>query len=97
MKLQLDLDNKIIRLDSTVNVSDLVETLKKLLPQGEWKEFSIETNTTIVWTNPIIYPYTQPTYPIQPWPWITCGSTNNSEPSNNYTVNSGIYNIEVSK
>lgn len=95
MKLQLDLDNKIIRLDSTVNLSDLFETLKKLLPQGEWKEFSIETNTTIVWSNPIIYPYNIPTYPIQPWPWITCGTS--STPDNNYTLTNGVYNIEVSK
>lgn len=99
MKLQLDLDNKIIRLDSQVNLSELFETLKKLLPQGEWKEFSVETNTTIVWSNPIIYPYTIPTYPIQPWPWyqVSCGTVDSGEASNSYILNNGIYNIDIVK
>lgn len=94
MKLQLDLDNKIIRLDEKVNLSDLYETLKKLLPQGEWKEFSIETNTTIIWSNPIIYPYYQPTYPIKPFPWyeITCGSTVTAD---SYKLTTGTYCIDV--
>jgi transposase len=95
MKLQLDLDNKVIRLDDNVNLSDLFETLKKLLPQGEWKEFSIETNTTLVWSNPIVYPYYAPTYPIQPLPWIV--TTGTSVDVNAYTLATGTFNIDVVK
>jgi len=64
MKLQLDTTAKTIKVEESVKLSKLIETLKKLLPSNEWKDFTLETNTTIsYWTNPIII-REYPTYPI---------------------------------
>lgn len=97
MKLQLDLDNKTIRIEDKVNLSELYDVLKKLLPQGEWKEFSIVTGTQIVWAEPIII-NPSPTLPISPYPWwtnpiITCGTDNYK--SLTYSLSNGSYNIEI--
>lgn len=75
MKLQLDTENKKIKLESTVKLKDLVKTLNSLFPNKEWKDYDLETNTTIVgWTNPIIInpPYYQP-YWERPWVVTTMG------------------------
>jgi hypothetical protein len=74
MKLILDTTEKTIKIEESVNLKDLFEMLERLLPNGDWKEFKLETNTSIVWNNPspiIINPYVpspfdvpyQPTYP----------------------------------
>jgi len=102
MKLQLDLDNKVIRIEDKVNLSELYDVLKKLFPQGEWKKFSIETNTKIIWNDPInipiypisIYPNPCPTpCPITPYPYpwwgnpiIICDSNTANIDSNNYNI-----------
>lgn len=81
MKIQLDTENKTIKLEKDVVLSKLIETLDKLLPNGEWKEFTLETNTVIhQWSNPVVIPsvipYPVPTYP-RPycprpyWPWYS--------------------------
>ena len=69
MKIQLDTENKTIKLESEVVLSKLVETLGKLLPNGEWKKFTLQTNTVIQnWGSPIVIhdhyprPYWQPWY-----------------------------------
>lgn len=59
MKLQLDTQNKIIKVDEDVNLGDLVKHLDKLLPKdspfGHWKEYQIQTNTIINnYSNPIV-------------------------------------------
>lgn len=65
MKLQLDTDKKVIRLEDKVVLSKLIETLRRLFPNGEWKQFTLETNTTINhWHDPIyIQRYTPPQFP----------------------------------
>jgi hypothetical protein len=64
MKLQLDTENKTIKLEKDVVLSNLIETLEKLLPHGEWKEFTLETNTVIhQWSNPVVLPSVIP-YPV---------------------------------
>lgn len=79
MKLQIDFDKKIIRIQDTVKLHELIEHLDKLFPENKWKEFSLDTNTTIDWINPIsipIMPYIQPiqypsptpSFPGTPWP-----------------------------
>lgn len=68
MKLQLDTQNKTVKIEGTVNLEELFETLKRFLPKGEWKQFSLEANTTIEWVNPITVPY-YPYYPLNPYPW----------------------------
>jgi len=74
MKLQLDTKEKTIKVEGKVNLNELFEALEKLLPQGVWKEFVLESNTEIVWSEPIyipVYPYRNPY--IYPWwqPTIT--------------------------
>jgi hypothetical protein len=76
MKLQLDTENKIIRIEESVNLDEFYTMIKKLFPNDLWKKFKLETNVISNWTSPIIikeypvypYPYTpQPIY-IQPSP-----------------------------
>jgi len=67
----------------TLNKAD---TLGKFFPKNEWKEYKLETNTVINWTNPyIISPY----YPYN-YPWITYTT------GSDYTISTGTYNISVS-
>ena len=76
MNIQLDIENKTIKLEKDVVLSKLIETLDKLFPNGEWKEFTLETHTIIHhWSNPVVLPSVIP-YPVPPsprpsWPW--CG------------------------
>jgi hypothetical protein len=108
MKLQLDTTAKTIKVEGTVNLNELFIALKKLLPEGLWKQFSIESNTTIVWTEPVkVYPF----YPYWPWwnpqPTIMYGSTGTTTPAGNnnnltlssgeitYALNQGTYNVEI--
>lgn len=71
MKLVLDTTNKTIKIEESVNLGELTNTLERMLPLGLWKEFKLETNTQIIWSNPIIirdYPYINPfPYPTYPW------------------------------
>lgn len=60
MKLQIDTTSKTVRVEQCVKISDLIKTLKKLLPK-EWDQYSLEAVTTIYnWYNPIPFTYTQP-------------------------------------
>ncbi len=93
MKLQLDTTNKTVKVEGSVNLEALYETLQKLLPQGEWKQFSLEANTTITWVNPItvpVYPY----YPQNPYPWWNTPYYTTSGEMH-YTLTNGTYDIEV--
>ena len=100
MKLQLDTENKTIKLESTVELSKLVDTLESLLPNGLWKEFTLEANTTIThWSQPYIIKEVHGHEPyVYPW-WkdqITYMATNKNDA--NYSVgmlNAGKYNIEA--
>ena len=91
-----------IKVEEIVNLGELTEILERLLPNDEWKDFKLDTQTQINWTtNPIIIkeqPY-QPYNPIPWWeqPWITYGtdSINVSGEVSNYSLKSGVFNIEV--
>lgn len=55
MNIQIDTNNKTIKLQEAVNLGEFREILLKLFPNDEWKEYKLETNTIINnWTNPII-------------------------------------------
>jgi hypothetical protein len=89
MRLQLDTKEKVIRLEESVNLAEFFENIKKLLHDGSWEEYRLETNCTINWTTPIVvkeYPY-WPTYP-----WITYGP---DAPTIINSTTEGIYNIEI--
>lgn len=54
MKIQIDTDNKVIKIEGTYKVTDIMKVVKQLLP-NDWKEYSLETNTIIYnWTSPIV-------------------------------------------
>ena len=57
MKIQIDTINKTVKIESTVLLSDLIDLMRKLFPDGDWKEWHIEANSTIYWTTPYVYPY----------------------------------------
>ena len=110
MKIQLDTENKTIKLEKDVVLSKLIETLEKLLPNGEWKEFTLETNTVIHhWSNPVVLPsvipYPVPTYPRPHWPWYSFTSLeSNLHPADDKVragmnstmmLKKGVYNIQA--
>ena len=91
MKLQIDTEQKTIKVESRVLFKDLIETLKKLFPNNEWKDFELETNVIInTWSNPIIIKETIPVYP--KYPWYCCDSINENKM---LCMNNGVYNVET--
>jgi hypothetical protein len=98
MKLQIDTTNKTIKVEGNINLKELFDGLKRLLPEGEWEKFTLESNTIIEWINPITIPYVPyiPTVPTTPWnPWwqspiVTCQGS-----SGTYTLNDGVYNVSI--
>jgi len=109
MKLQLDTTLKTIKVEGTVNLLELTETLERLLPNGVWKTFSLECGVSIVWVNPQpIYP----SWPYYPWwhtptysyisgvgPVATTASvytlTNDEGAQVTYNLEPGIYTVEI--
>ena len=75
MKLFIDTENKVIKIEEKVNLGELIEKIKKLLP-GEWKEYKLEANTQMYWANPIVI-HEWPIYPSNPYWWNQpfCGIT----------------------
>jgi len=54
MKIQLDFDNKIVTIEDMVDLEMFFEKLKKIIP--EWKDWKLDTNPCIYYTNsPIEY------------------------------------------
>jgi hypothetical protein len=93
MKLQLDTTSKLIKVEETVNLGEFTEALERLLPDGKWKEFKLETQTVINWSNPIVIePYIPYTPPWWQQPWITYDINGTQT---NYSLNSGVYNVEL--
>jgi hypothetical protein len=92
MKIQLDTENKTIKLESKVKLSKLIETLKKLLPNNEWKSFELETNTVIHnWGSPVVIQRTYPVYPYwQPWYTVTNNFTSKANVDYSVKANSGL-------
>ena len=108
MKLQIDTTLKTIKVEGTVSLLELTETLERLLPNGVWKTFSLETGVEIIWSNPVpYYPY----WPYYPW-WGTAPSpylygtmatndgvtytlTTSGGEAGSYTLVPGTYNIEI--
>ena len=94
MKIQIDTKEKTIKVEETVNLGELCKVLDKLLPK-EWKGYSLQSGSTIFWSNPIswvyinptpIIPYYPPLYPTPPYQ-VTCSAGTDETYS--------IYNIEA--
>ena len=99
MKLQIDLDNKIIRLEDKVNMGTLFSKMEEMFPDLKWREFDLETNTIINWVNPIQItpPYNpSPSFPPQ-YPWIryTTSYDNAGDPKVKPVTKGGVYNIDI--
>lgn len=97
MKIQIDTGNKIIKVEEKVKVIELYDFLHKIFTYDELKQYSLDVNTIINWSNPItIDPY-------KPWRWpyynVKYDTINNSaQDSLNkyYDESKGItYNFEV--
>ena len=68
MKIQIDTNEKTVKIEGAHKISLIIDTLEKLLP-NVWKNFTLESNTVIQnWSTPIIIkeyvPQTYPWYPI---------------------------------
>jgi hypothetical protein len=76
-KLQIDTNAKTVKVLDSMNLFELVKTLKRLLGE-EYNNYTFEPGGyTYYWTNPVIIPYYTPTYhPYTPYvyPTITCGT-----------------------
>jgi len=54
MKIQLDTIGKTIKVEDKVNIKELYDFLDKILPNGEWHNFSLEVSVIINnWSLPI--------------------------------------------
>lgn len=91
MKIQLNTTEKTIKIEEKVNLGELFLFLNQILPDL-WREFSIETNSSILWCDPIkVEPWFYPSYPWWREPIITYGGTGDVD---NNSLNGGIYCIE---
>lgn len=109
MKIQLDTKAKTIKFEEDVKLATLLTTVKKLLPNDEWKEFVLITNTKIeYWTSPIIYkeiikevePYRWPEYPWYDVTWSDSRNKVTYEASSvkkdaDYSLKAGVFNVEA--
>ncbi len=106
MKIQLDTENKTIKLENDILLSKLIATLDSLLPNKEWKKYTLETNTTINhWHSPVVIEKFYPR-PYE-YPWFTHGTyvskLDNSlsmksmsvNADNKYQLKSGVFNVEL--
>ena len=71
MKLEIDTTAKTIKVIGSVNVKELHEMMKKLFPDKQWEEYSLEQQQVSTWT---YYPYT-PYITYNPPYTITSGAT----------------------
>ena len=81
MKLQFDTTEKIIKIEETVNLGELIDKLEMLLPSNQWREFKLVVSVISNWSDPIIITRPLPiVYPYRPFweqPIITCLATTN--------------------
>lgn len=93
MKLQIDTKDKIFHLEEEVNALELMKIIKKLFPNGQWKEFTISIKPIYQWVNPIYVPYVQEK-PIYPWYITTSETTTNAYSTE---LNPGIFNVQTTE
>lgn len=98
MKIFLDTVNKIINLQDSVSLGDLVLSLDKILPTSTWERFSLQMDKNVPWIKPYVIKEYGPKYPYSTYPWY------NPIPDMNYTqegisgvqqLQQGTYCIEV--
>jgi len=91
MKLQFDTIEKTIKVEEHVNLGELMEKLEMLLPNNQWKEYTLKVSIITIWQNPIIIenpiPFVDPYRPFWEQPTITCLS--------HHVYEQNKYNIEM--
>lgn len=92
MKLQINTDSKVIKIESTVKIKDILDTLKKMLP--DYEDYYLESNTNIInWERPT---HTKKHIPNQPYWYMGLPGSWTEHKTNSVTLeNKGVYNIEV--
>ena len=90
MKIQIDTDRKTLRIEGDVYVTEFIAKVKSLFPNGKWKEYKLETNVEIVWSNPIYLGG----WSDKPYPWIYPVTYTNTDAST-FTAIESVYNVEV--
>ena len=101
MKLQIDTTNKTIKIENDIKLSVLIKNLKGMFPNGEWKNFTLETNTTIQqWTNPVVVDRPYPVYPSpRQYPWYEVSWNSHSHDikagMEDCRLESGTFNVEL--
>lgn len=84
MKLEINTQERKIRLLEEANLGELFTFLEEILPDSKWREYSIEGNVVYNWGGPItvIPPYTNPSpFPPNPItnPWVTYCTSSTGE------------------
>jgi len=76
MKLQIDSENKIIKIEEAVNLGELFNYLDGLFPNLEWRNWTLEQTgiSTCINSAIVCSPYISPYYPPQN-PWVVTCST----------------------
>ena len=83
MKIQIDTNEKMIAVEQDVNLNEFLKAVRKLFPNGEWKDYSLKTEVIINWSNPIYIEKWEPYVPYSPYyPWITYGGDSISTGAN---------------
>jgi hypothetical protein len=92
MKLQLDLNEKTITIEDSIELNEFFEILNNLFPGGKWREYKLILSKINEFNNPITLPNTYPPdWNIQPY-------TNPIWYGNDFTItssNSNKINIEL--
>jgi len=65
MKIQIDNTEKTIVISQSVNIGNLIETLERMLPEGEWKKYTLIIEDEGLRVEKIII-----TPPVNPYPVI---------------------------
>ena len=94
MKIQIDTSAKAIRLLEDVYIGELISTLKKLLPNNEYKEFTIQYAGEILWKDVIFVPW-RADPPIYPWYNTKDITVKSSTTTTTPELINGIYNVET--
>lgn len=110
MKIQLDTINKTVKVEEQVNLKEFLKVIKKLLPSGEWEQYSLDGSQITYWSYPYVIE-TWPKYPTYPWyDYTTSGGTvniassdyncntmvrGNQSTSDTVIVPQGIYCVEI--
>jgi len=98
MRIQVDFDNKIIKLENSTNLLNFIEKIKLILGE-ELKDYKLDTNTKIEWINPMIVKTDPYWYYKQPYVYYT---SNNNELTNSLgnsaeLKKTGIINIQYNE